>query len=110
MSEAMTNMSEGINDSVANITDCTTSVAEIDTQIEGVTKEVDEMKSVSSDVQEQSESGQKLVNHVLEHLNMLHDKMTNSKQAQKNYNLIPRRLKVSSRLLRTFQRKRICLH
>ncbi|MBR0622279.1 methyl-accepting chemotaxis protein [Bacillus pumilus] len=81
VSEAMTNMSEGINDSVANITDCTTSVAEIDTQIEGVTKEVDEMKSVSSDVQEQSESGQKLVNHVLEHLNMLHDKMTNSKQA-----------------------------
>lgn len=81
VSEAMTNMSEGINDSVANITDCTTSVAEIDTQIEGVTKEVDEMKSVSSDVQEQSESGQKLVNHVLDHLNMLHDKMTNSKQA-----------------------------
>lgn len=81
VSEAMTNMSEGINDSVANITDCTTSVAEIDTQIEGVTKEVDEMKSVSSDVQEQSESGQKLVNHVLEHLNLLHDKMTNSKQA-----------------------------
>ncbi|MBD3860777.1 HAMP domain-containing protein [Bacillus sp. 28A-2] len=81
VSEAMTNMSEGINDSVANITDCTTSVAEIDTQIEGVTKEVDEMKSVSSKVQEQSESGQKLVNHVLEHLNMLHDKMTNSKQA-----------------------------
>ncbi|AWI35892.1 methyl-accepting chemotaxis protein [Bacillus safensis] len=81
VSEAMTNMSEGINDSVANITDCTTSVAEIDTQIEGVTKEVDEMKSVSSNVQEQSESGQKLVNHVLDHLNMLHDKMTNSKQA-----------------------------
>ncbi|MCY1119970.1 methyl-accepting chemotaxis protein [Bacillus safensis] len=81
VSEAMTNMSEGINDSVANITDCTTSVAEIDTQIEGVTKEVDEMNSVSSDVQEQSESGQKLVNHVLDHLNMLHDKMTNSKQA-----------------------------
>ncbi|WEZ15993.1 methyl-accepting chemotaxis protein [Bacillus safensis] len=81
VSEAMTNMSEGINDSVANITDCTTSVAEIDTQIEGVTKEVDEMKSVSSDVQAQSESGQKLVNHVLDHLNMLHDKMTNSKQA-----------------------------
>ncbi|MDI0274912.1 methyl-accepting chemotaxis protein [Bacillus safensis] len=81
VSEAMTNMSEGINDSVANITDCTTSVAEIDTQIEGVTKEVGEMKSVSSDVQEQSESGQKLVNHVLDHLNMLHDKMTNSKQA-----------------------------
>ncbi|MCM3028605.1 methyl-accepting chemotaxis protein [Bacillus safensis] len=81
VSEAMTNMSEGINDSVANITDCTTSVAEIDTQIEGVTKEVDEMKSVSSDVQEQSESGQKLVTHVLDHLNMLHDKMTNSKQA-----------------------------
>ncbi|MCM2990382.1 methyl-accepting chemotaxis protein [Bacillus safensis] len=81
VSEAMTNMSEGINDSVANITDCTTSVAEIDTQIEGVTKEVDEMKSVSSDVQEQSESGQKLVNHVLDHLNLLHDKMTNSKQA-----------------------------
>ena len=80
VSEAMTNMSEGINDSVANITDCTTSVAEIDTQIEGVTK-VDEMKSVSSNVQEQSESGQKLVNHVLDHLNMLHDKMTNSKQA-----------------------------
>ena len=81
VSEAMTNMSEGINDSVANITDCTRSVAEIDTQIEGVTKEVDEMKSVSSDVQEQSESGQKLVNHVLDHLNLLHDKMTNSKQA-----------------------------
>ncbi|MGG0029712.1 methyl-accepting chemotaxis protein [Bacillus safensis subsp. osmophilus] len=81
VSEAMTNMSEGINDSVANITDCTRSVAEIDTQIEGVTKEVDEMKSVSSDVQEQSESGQKLVQHVLEHLNLLHDKMTNSKQA-----------------------------
>ncbi|MDM5319143.1 methyl-accepting chemotaxis protein [Bacillus altitudinis] len=81
VSEAMINMSEGINDSVANITDCTTSVAEIDTQIEGVTKEVDEMKSVSSDVQEQSESGQKLVNHVLDHLNMLYDKMTNSKQA-----------------------------
>ncbi|UYO36241.1 methyl-accepting chemotaxis protein [Bacillus zhangzhouensis] len=81
VSEAMTNMSEGINDSVANITDCTTSVAEIDTQIEGVTKEVDEMKSVSSAVQEQSESGQKLVNHVLDHLNMLHEKMTNSKQA-----------------------------
>lgn len=81
VSEAMTNMSEGINDSVANITDCTTSVAEIDTQIEGVTKEVDEMKSVSSDVQDQSESGQKLVNHVLDHLNLLHDKMTNSKQA-----------------------------
>ncbi|KML09061.1 chemotaxis protein [Bacillus safensis] len=81
VSEAMTNMSEGINDSVANITDCTRSVAEIDTQIEGVTKEVDEMKSVSSDVQEQSESGQKLVKHVLDHLNLLHDKMTNSKQA-----------------------------
>ncbi|MDR0126110.1 MULTISPECIES: methyl-accepting chemotaxis protein [Bacillus] len=81
VSEAMTNMSEGINDSVANITDCTTSVAEIDTQIEGVTKEVDEMKSVSSEVQEQSESGQKLVQHVLEHLNMLHDMMTSSKQA-----------------------------
>ncbi|GLJ04155.1 MULTISPECIES: methyl-accepting chemotaxis protein [Bacillus] len=81
VSEAMTNMSEGINDSVANITDCTRSVAEIDTQIEGVTKEVDEMKSVSSDVQDQSESGQKLVNHVLDHLNLLHDKMTNSKQA-----------------------------
>lgn len=81
VSEAMTNMSEGINDSVANITDCTRSVSEIDTQIEGVTKEVDEMKSVSSDVQEQSESGQKLVNHVLDHLNLLHDKMTNSKQA-----------------------------
>ncbi|MCY7710969.1 methyl-accepting chemotaxis protein [Bacillus safensis] len=81
VSEAMTNMSEGINDSVANITDCTRSVAEIDTQIEGVTKEVDEMKSVSSYVQEQSESGQKLVTHVLDHLNLLHDKMTNSKQA-----------------------------
>ncbi|MCY7674772.1 methyl-accepting chemotaxis protein [Bacillus safensis] len=81
VSEAMTNMSEGINDSVANITDCTRSVSEIDTQIEGVTKEVDEMKSVSSDVQEQSESGQKLVKHVLDHLNLLHDKMTNSKQA-----------------------------
>ncbi|MDM5297211.1 methyl-accepting chemotaxis protein [Bacillus pumilus] len=81
VSEAMINMSEGINDSVANITDCTTSVAEIDTQIEGVTKEVGEMTSVSSNVQEQSESGQKLVQHVLEHLNVLHDMMTNSKQA-----------------------------
>ncbi|MGE6631716.1 methyl-accepting chemotaxis protein [Bacillus sp. NPDC077027] len=81
VSEAMANMSEGINDSVANITDCTTSVAEIDIQIEGVTKEVDEMKAVSSNVQEQSESGQNLVKNVLTHLDVLHEMMSNSKLA-----------------------------
>ncbi|MFS0655854.1 methyl-accepting chemotaxis protein [Bacillus sp. 179-C3.3 HS] len=81
VSEAMVNMSEGINDSVSNISECTTSVAEIDTQIEGVTREVDEMKSVSTNVQEQSESGQKLVQQVLEHLNILHDMMSSSKHA-----------------------------
>lgn len=81
VSEAMINMSEGINDSVANITECTTSVTEIDTQIEGVTREVDRMTSVALEVREQSESGQEMVQHVLEHLDVLHEKMTNSKQA-----------------------------
>mgnify|MGYP002655990342 CR=1 FL=1 len=81
VSEAMVNMSEGINDSVANITECTTSVTEIDTQIEGVTREVDRMTSVALEVREQSESGQEMVQNVLEHLDVLHEKMTNSKQA-----------------------------
>ncbi|WP_260855230.1 methyl-accepting chemotaxis protein, partial [Bacillus sp. WP8] len=36
------------------------------------------MKSVSSDLQHHSQSAQKLLNHVLHHLNFLHHNITNS--------------------------------